>query len=44
MKSRVFGWTRYGSDVGEMWGKKIEKPSQNVLCEGFVYPEPKPDL
>ena len=26
--------------VGKMWGKKTEKPSQNVLCEGFLYPEP----
>ena len=25
-----------------MWGKKTEKPSQNVLCEGFLYPEPRP--
>lgn len=22
-----------------MWGKKTEKPSQNALCEGFLYPE-----
>ena len=27
---------------GEMRGKKAEKPSQNVLCEGFTYPEPRP--
>ena len=26
--------------VVQMWGKKTEKPSQNVLCEGFLYPEP----
>ena len=25
-----------------MRGKKAEKPSQNVLCEGFLYPEPRP--
>ena len=25
-----------------MWGKKTEKPSQDVLCEGFLYPEPRP--
>ena len=22
-----------------MWGKKTEKPSQNALYEGFLYPE-----
>ena len=25
-----------------MWGKKTEKPSQNALCEDFLYPEPRP--
>ena len=27
-------------DVGKMWGKKTEKPSQSAFCKGFVYPEP----
>ena len=25
-----------------MWGQKTEKPSQKLLCEGFLYPEPRP--
>ena len=32
-----FSYTFY--HVGKMWGKKTEKPSQNALYEGFMYPE-----
>ena len=38
MKSRVFWWTRYGSDVGEMWGKKIEKTLVESTLRGFSVP------